>query len=105
MTMTTGEARVLKQIEVMKAFAAGKAIEIRSMRDPLDPGMWYDCVDPVWNWDGYSYRVKVVPRTCYVAFRNDDGVPAYCLAEHQYLRKKDFYDKTMHFTYVKMQEL
>lgn len=58
------EAKTLAKIEVMTAFTEGKSIESKSVEFCLidrknNVEDWYDCVNPLWDWYRYDYRVKL----------------------------------------------
>ncbi len=44
-----------RRIAVMKAYVAGKTIQIY---DAYKDGSWFDTNCPLWNWQLYDYRVK-----------------------------------------------
>jgi len=46
-----------EQIEVMKAFAEGKAVEYRNYKGCV----WTRTLDPSWNWRNRDYRVALKP--------------------------------------------
>jgi hypothetical protein len=55
-----------EKIAVMQAYTAGKPIEAST------DGSWDEVINPVWNWETTTYRVKQEPTKLY-AFKSDLG--------------------------------
>lgn len=53
-----------EKVEVLRAYQAGKEIEIRRKVVFGDPwnGEWHDCEPSEWNFAAYDYRIKSKPR-------------------------------------------
>lgn len=49
-----------EQIAVMQAFADGKEIECIRRR-VASTGGWVSEPNPVWDWEGFNYRIKPAP--------------------------------------------
>ena len=50
------------KIEVMQAFVDGKVIEYKLWTTSEDPKNWRECLNPLWDWDVHSYRIKPEPK-------------------------------------------
>ena len=58
----------LDKIKIMQAFVDGKEIELMATH-----GGWVMLApNPKWNWDVYSYRIKLQPKIIYVNEYGDD---------------------------------
>lgn len=56
-----------EMIEVMQAFVDGKSVEYQMLGDEV----WHERRveeqwDSYWNWGDYDYRIKKMPRECWV---------------------------------------
>ena len=58
-----------EMIAVMQAYVDGK--EIESANNSFTDKIWYDTIDPIWNWYENDYRVK--PTSEYVPFTFEDA--------------------------------
>ena len=87
------EKAIDKQIEVLKAFKEGKAIECKSKYNRED--QWEELKNPSWNWFDCDYRVKPEPiikpynATEFLAAMRKHG-PMIKFTENQYLTIIDF---------------
>lgn len=70
--MTTEE-----MIAIMQHFAGGGEVEV-SINGKTN---WLKCPEPLWNWANNSYRIKRVPRECWVNIYNSGkvGTPHFSL--------------------------
>lgn len=64
-----------EQLEVLKAFKDGKAIEFRLRQYSTPSGRWNNASTPRWNWTGCEYRIKPdsIPLCKVVAFKHTGG--------------------------------
>jgi hypothetical protein len=65
------QEKAKQQAEVMLAFANGAEIEYTVGKDCQG---WIDNKTPAWDWNTYSYRVKVVPKVVnYYCYESGTG--------------------------------
>lgn len=52
-----------RRIEVMRAYAYGKGIEVWGADITNEnKGIWLECQSPLWNWHDTNYRIKPSPQ-------------------------------------------
>ena len=73
-----------EMIEVMQAYESGEQIEsICKIKNAL----WYECNNPIWNWDEFDYRVK--PKKSYVPFDTAEEFLAAQRKHSKTIRRKE----------------